>query len=193
MAKPDGRIEKGQRLSTAISARAWNRAQDAADIVLGVRPGLEAGMPAPFQYALVVPVRLTSAPSIAYEYVGVPIEISECEIYGTGSNPAGVNFIGGAIAEPQDLRTTTALPAPKMFAVTVEPMQTGASVVRCAIRGVCVARVRRFAATDRYVALPTRRAAAETVDSLRGTLESSTAGHGRLIAAINDDFSLISI
>lgn len=43
MAKPDGRIEKGQRLSTAISARAWNRAQDAADIVLGVRPGMTAG------------------------------------------------------------------------------------------------------------------------------------------------------
>lgn len=43
MAKPDGRIEKGQRLSTAISARAWNRAQDAADIVLGVRPGVAAG------------------------------------------------------------------------------------------------------------------------------------------------------
>lgn len=40
MAKPDGRIEKGQRLSTAISARAWNRAQDAADIVLGARPGV---------------------------------------------------------------------------------------------------------------------------------------------------------
>jgi len=39
MAKPDGRIEKGQRLASAISARAWNRAQDAADIVLGVRPG----------------------------------------------------------------------------------------------------------------------------------------------------------
>jgi hypothetical protein len=43
MAKPDGRIEKGQRLGSAISARAWNRAQDAADIVLGVRPGVEAG------------------------------------------------------------------------------------------------------------------------------------------------------
>lgn len=43
MAKPDGRIEKGQRLASAISARAWNRAQDAADIVLGVRPGIEAG------------------------------------------------------------------------------------------------------------------------------------------------------
>jgi len=41
--RPDGRIEKGQRIGSAISARAWNRAQDAADIVLGVRPGVEAG------------------------------------------------------------------------------------------------------------------------------------------------------
>jgi len=37
MARPDGRIEKGQRLSSAISARAWNRAQEAADRVLGAQ------------------------------------------------------------------------------------------------------------------------------------------------------------
>jgi hypothetical protein len=42
MGRPDGRIEKGQRLGSAISARAWNRAQDAADVVLGVTPGFEA-------------------------------------------------------------------------------------------------------------------------------------------------------
>lgn len=36
----DGRIEPGQPLKTAISATAWNRAQDAADVVLGQRPGL---------------------------------------------------------------------------------------------------------------------------------------------------------
>ena len=42
MPKPDGRIEKGQRLSSAISARAWNRAQDAADRVLGVGTGFAA-------------------------------------------------------------------------------------------------------------------------------------------------------
>lgn len=42
MARPDGRIEKGQRLSTAISARAWNRAQEAADRVLGTQPGFAA-------------------------------------------------------------------------------------------------------------------------------------------------------
>jgi hypothetical protein len=35
--RKDGRIEPGQKLGTAISARAWNRAQDAADIVLGER------------------------------------------------------------------------------------------------------------------------------------------------------------
>lgn len=39
MARNDGRIEPGQRLSTAISARAWNRAQQAADVVLGAGTG----------------------------------------------------------------------------------------------------------------------------------------------------------
>ena len=39
MARPDGRIEPGQPLRGAISARAWNRAQDAADLVLGANPG----------------------------------------------------------------------------------------------------------------------------------------------------------
>ena len=39
MTRPDGRIEAGQRLSQAISARAWNRAQQAADLVLGGMPG----------------------------------------------------------------------------------------------------------------------------------------------------------
>jgi len=51
MARPDGRIEKGQRLATAISARAWNRAQEAADRVLGAGTGAEAG-----------PITFTSAP-----------------------------------------------------------------------------------------------------------------------------------
>jgi hypothetical protein len=56
MARPDGRIEKGQRLATAISARAWNRAQEAADRVLGAGTGVEAGAStltsAPYQSVL---------------------------------------------------------------------------------------------------------------------------------------------
>lgn len=54
MSRPDGRIEKGQPLNRAISARAWNRAQDAADLVLGARPGFEAdgirGPSAPYTF-----------------------------------------------------------------------------------------------------------------------------------------------
>lgn len=42
MPRADGRIEPGQKLSKAISARAWNRAQEAADIVLGTNPSLYA-------------------------------------------------------------------------------------------------------------------------------------------------------
>lgn len=37
MARTDGRVEPGQRLGGAISARAWNRMMDAADIVHGDR------------------------------------------------------------------------------------------------------------------------------------------------------------
>jgi len=55
MARPDGRIEKGQRLSSAISARAWNRAQEAADRVLGAGTGVEAwqltDLSAPYTWA----------------------------------------------------------------------------------------------------------------------------------------------
>lgn len=38
-----GRIEKGQPIAKAISAAAWNRAQDAADAVLGVQAGFAGG------------------------------------------------------------------------------------------------------------------------------------------------------
>lgn len=43
MARSDGRIESGQRLTSAISARAWNRAQEAADLVLGRQPAVQGG------------------------------------------------------------------------------------------------------------------------------------------------------
>lgn len=42
MPRADGRIEPGQKLTSAISARAWNRAQQAADIVLGANPSVSA-------------------------------------------------------------------------------------------------------------------------------------------------------
>ena len=80
-----------------------------------------------------------------------------------------------------------------MFALTGEPMRTTTTVVRCAIKGLAIARVRIYANTDRYVALPTLRSNSESTSAFRGTLESSAAGYGRLVAQINTDFSLVSI
>jgi len=39
--RSDGRVEPGQSLKTALSARAWNRAQDAADVVLKTLGGVQ--------------------------------------------------------------------------------------------------------------------------------------------------------
>lgn len=47
MGRKDGRIEPGQSLNTAISAGAWNRMMDAADIVHGGRYGVVAGTSQP--------------------------------------------------------------------------------------------------------------------------------------------------
>lgn len=43
MAKPDGRVERGQSLKRAISATRWNDLCDAADIVHGRRGGIRGG------------------------------------------------------------------------------------------------------------------------------------------------------
>jgi hypothetical protein len=47
MPRSDGRVRPGQKLDTAFSARAWNRAQDAADLVLRDRGGLALGEASP--------------------------------------------------------------------------------------------------------------------------------------------------
>ena len=57
MAKPDGRIEKGQKLGSAISARRWNDLCDAADIAHGRRPGVTAGQATNYPARVIVPMR----------------------------------------------------------------------------------------------------------------------------------------
>lgn len=74
MARPDGRIEKGQRLGSAISARAWNRAQDAADVVLGVTPGFQASAGTPGQSKLVFPVQISGGTPFIYSVIRVTRE-----------------------------------------------------------------------------------------------------------------------
>lgn len=127
MSRPDGRIEPGQPLRGAISARAWNRAQDAADLVLGANPGT-AGVPGsqvltPYTWAY-------CRPSVTVARWGV-LAITGVAITPTGSS-------GGATASFEEMpvltggapsATTTA------WCVAVEPIESG-KVGRVAVGGV---------------------------------------------------------
>lgn len=127
MPRPDGRLEPGQPLRGAISARAWNRAQDAADLVLGANPGTEGspGSPVlkPYTWAY-------CKPSVTVARWGV-LEITGVAITPTSSS-------GGATASFEEMpvltggtpsATTTA------WCVAVEPIESG-KIGRVAVGGV---------------------------------------------------------
>jgi predicted RecA/RadA family phage recombinase len=127
MARPDGRLEQGQPLRGAISARAWNRAQDAADLVLGANPGTEGvpGSPVLKPYTWVY-----CKPSVTVARWGV-LAITGMEITPTSSS-------GGATASFEEMpvltggtpsATTTA------WCVAVEPIESG-KIGRVAVGGV---------------------------------------------------------
>jgi predicted RecA/RadA family phage recombinase len=126
--RPDGRLEPGQPLRGAISARAWNRAQDAADLVLGAHSGTEGGSPGspvlkPYTWAY-------CQPSVTVARWGV-LAITGVAITPTGSS-------GGATASFEEMpvltggtpsATTTA------WCVAVEPIESG-KIGRVAVGGV---------------------------------------------------------
>ena len=144
MSRPDGRIEPGQPLRGAISARAWNRAQDAADLVLGAYAGTEGGAPGspalkPYTWAY-------CRPSVTVARWGV-LAITGVAITPTSSS-------GGATASFEEMpvltggtpsATTTA------WCVAVEPIAANA-VGRVAVGGVVQCKVEVTSADDKFVA-----------------------------------------
>ena len=132
MAKPDGRIEKGQRLSTAISARAWNRAQDAADIVLGARPGVQAEAAVP----IVPPYNTVLS---RYTYTG--------KVWQPGCFGVLGSFVVNKPANTGELwNQTPVFSSPPntsgdTFAIALEPIPH-LGIGRVAIGGVCPARLK---------------------------------------------------
>jgi hypothetical protein len=127
MPRPDGRIEPGQPLRGAISARAWNRAQDAADLVLGANPGTAGvtGSPVLKPYTWVY-----CKPSVTVARWGV-LAITGVAITPTGSS-------GGATASFEEMPVLTgAAPdaTPKPWCVAVEPIESG-KIGKVAVSGV---------------------------------------------------------
>lgn len=130
MARKDGRIEPGQSLSSAISAKAWNRAQDAADIVLGQRPGFTAGgvqgPSAPYTSVL---CRNDSGSDVARWGV---LAVTGVVIAPTGATgPATSSFQ----EQPVLIGVTPTATTGDRFVIAIEPIKA-ASIGRVAVAGV---------------------------------------------------------
>jgi hypothetical protein len=162
MLRPDGRLEPGQPLRGAISARAWNRAQDAADIVLGAHAGT-SGVPGstvlkPYTWAY-------CQPSVTVARWGV-LEITGVQITPTSSP-------GGATASFEEMpvltggtpsATTTA------WCVAVEPIESG-KVGKVAVGGVVQCKASIGNSSHKFL-----RAKASTTE-----LESAWSGEGLIL------------
>lgn len=130
----NGRIEPGQPVGSAISARAWNRAQDAADLVLGVTP-LRRG-DAAFHSAGASNIALIQNNS------GQDIKVAGIlGINGLAIQPTLSNDMASIVTQPV-LAGVSATETNHLnkFAITLEPIQSG-RVGRAAVCGVVAFRL----------------------------------------------------
>jgi hypothetical protein len=168
MARNDGRIEAGQKLAGAISAKAWNRAQDAADRVLGVGTGITGGGatgadPAPN----IVLIKNDSGADVPW--LGV-MGISGVEI-----DPSGGNLTGNTDADKR-AREFASRPvlsggqpsssSDELFVVAMEPIKNGA-IGRAACGGVFACKVNVTNVTHKF---------AKAKDGDRTQLQSASCG-----------------
>jgi hypothetical protein len=144
MPRTDGRIEKGQSLRSAISARAWNRAQDAADVVLGERTIAAAEEMAGIGRAShLIRVENTTNETIPiFGVLGIadPVIINPAEGTLSGSDLASIRareFIRSPV-----LRGVAPVLSQhrERFVVAMEPIRSG-SVGVCAASGIFACKV----------------------------------------------------
>lgn len=163
MPRNDGRLEPGQRLNGAISARAWNRMMDAADVVHGERYSVEGGSsaasPKPYTWAY-------CKAGVTVPRWGI-LAITGMDVAPTSSDSADATktfqdtpvLTGGA---PSD--TTTA------WCVAVEPIESG-KIGRVAVGGVVQCKVDVTSADDTFV----------TCKASTAELKSASAGEGLML------------
>ena len=122
MARADGRTEPGQSLKSAISARAWNRAQDAADIVLDSRYGTRAeGMQSARSPFTALPCRNISGQDVPLWGV---LQIAGLEVVPTSDSTAAATKSFQMVPVLQgNTPTASTIDA---FVVAVEPIRAGA-------------------------------------------------------------------
>lgn len=178
MPRPDGRIEPGQPLRGAISARAWNRAQDAADLVLGAGTGITAPQGIPHTSRLVVPVRVYGAcpPASAVFLTGafparrLGDQPSSGSLTAPYSGGYDVTHLSGILA---NLGNSSGYPLGITIDGSGEQDFLGSSVIPCVIRGLAVVRVRLFSESHRFAVFPFAKGNESAGSRYSGILDSS--------------------
>lgn len=147
-----GRIAAGQRIDSAISARAWNRAQDAADLVLTNRDTLLAGAK--------VGVEKASNVLLVVNQTGLPVPVGGCLRLGSLLIEPGTGELDAAEPSETDLRAREFVRRPIMtggvvqsvadtIAVALEPVGVG-GVGRFAVGGVFPCKIRVLNSSHKY-------------------------------------------
>lgn len=143
MPRNDGRVDPGQPLRSAISARAWNRAQDAADVVLGDRYGISVGQVTAIQQPYTWAYCKATATVPRWGILAITgLEISPTATdtdSATGSFQDTPVLTGGTPSA-----TTTA------WCVAVEPIESG-KIGRVAVSGVVQCKVTVDKSEDKLV------------------------------------------
>ena len=148
--RPDGRVQPGQRISSAFSARAWNRAQDAADVVLGARTGAMPGEPQDSsRVSMIILVRNNSGQPVPWLGVlgigGPVIDPTGGSLTGTTSTD---NRAREFVANPV---MNGGIPSggSQQVAVAIEPIENG-KIGRMAISGRFACKVKVLSTSHGY-------------------------------------------
>jgi hypothetical protein len=192
----DGRIEPGQRLSTAISARAWNRAQDAADIVLGQRIGFGADGSQAFPNSIVVRIpptfpRISQEPLKPGQGVALPVEgfgrlLTEARNTNTNnsfvSDEDDLPFVSPETVPVIRLnQSTSTIGARCGVIVSVSALRGGFYTCRVVVRGIIRCRVLMLQEATSVVAPPPYPTNPNLQPFWRRYLTSSDYGYGSIL------------
>jgi hypothetical protein len=152
MGRADGRVRPGQNIATAFSARAWNRAQDAADVVLSRQTLFGAdGTPPVDAAANVVLVKNMTGDTIPkFGVLGISgVEIDPSQGLFTDNDAAGARV--REFSRRPILRGTTPTTAAhaEAFVVLLEPCPATA-IARAAVSGCMFVRLRIVSAAHKF-------------------------------------------
>lgn len=158
----DGRVEPGQKIASAFSARAWNRAQDAADLVLDERGRFGAGPQAGRELAPNV-VLIRNGTNLDVPLLGV-LGISDVAITPSqDSQFAWKQLLIGAVPVLATHRDR--------FVIALEPIAAG-TIGRAAIGGMFACKVHVTSTLHRF---------ATVKDGDRTQLQSASCGPMQLV------------